>query len=288
MNSIAAGDQSEYAAAVLVRLSARAGQHGGDVGGLQRYDAGRPQVGRRPMSTSGCPGEASARVYQQAGLDGSEGHGDVSGNGGTVHLAGVSVDTARQIDGDDESTVTAGLRDQFCQRRPGLAQAAVASDAGKAVNDQVRGRDGLAGRGRDGLASIGGQGGIGGLPGHWRNRPGAAGVGLRGWHQPASAGRQLSRTRFVQAGSGRHRYHGRAPGGQAGRRVQRVAAVVAPAGQHDDAGAIDLARRPAQTAASPAAARCISVPSGRVAISACSASRTAATVSRSSWFAVTT
>ena len=139
---IAAGDQPEYAAAVLVRLSARPRQDCGDVGGLQRHNVGRAQIRAQPdVDQLGCPGEASAGVDQQAGLDGSEGHGDVSGDGGAVHLAGVSVNAAWQIDRDDESAVAAGLRDQLGQRRAGFAQAAVAADAGKSVDDQVRGRD---------------------------------------------------------------------------------------------------------------------------------------------------
>ena len=60
--------------------------------------------------------------------------------------AGVGVDAARQVSGDDECSGAGRFRYQSCQRRGGLAQPAVAADAKDAVDDQVGCRDRLGGR----------------------------------------------------------------------------------------------------------------------------------------------
>ena len=70
-----------------------------------------------------------------------------------------------------------------------------------------------------------------------------------------------------------------AAAGQARAGEQRVAAVVAAAHEQHDAAAVDRARAAGtQTVASPAAARCISVPSGVAASSGSSAARTSSAV----------
>ena len=63
---------------------------------------------------------------------------------------------------------------------------------------------------------------------------------------PAARLAQRGGAAGVNPGSGRDRGNGRAAAGQPGAGVERVAAVVPAAGQHDHAGAVHVSRLPAQ------------------------------------------
>src|SRR5205807_10232230 len=137
--AVTAGQQAEYAAAVLVRLGARAGQQLADVVLLRSAGRGpffqvRPEADVDQLNRARVPG---ARVDQQPGLDRAEGHGDVGPDRRAFHRPGAGVDAAGQVDDHHGGT---GLPGAFGPgREPGerVAQATAAADAEQAVDDQV-------------------------------------------------------------------------------------------------------------------------------------------------------
>ncbi len=216
--TVAAGQQAEDAPAVLVRFGPGPGQQVPDVVPL-RCRGGRPflQV-RAQADVDELDGArvAGPRVDQQPGLDRAEGHGDVGADGRPVHRAGVGLDAAGQVDGDHGGAGLAGVFGLPGQGGERLAQAAPAADAEQSVDDQVGAVDG-AGRG-----------------------------GLRGGCDPAARGAQRGGAARVGCGAGRDRGDGHAAAGQQGPGVERVAAVVPAAGQHDRAAAVHLPGVPGQ------------------------------------------
>ena len=155
--------------------------------------------GRRvsPMSTSSTRPACSRRVEQQGRLEHAERHGDVRGHRRRRHLAGVRVDAARQVDGDDAGVAA----------RPGPAGAA--ASAQPAAGRRCRGSRPRRRRARPGTSESAGG----------RHRPRATRPG------PARA-----------PGRGQQdRVHPGAAPGQRGAGAQRVAAVVAAADEQRDA-----------------------------------------------------
>ena len=188
------------------------GQQVGDVGGLQRDEVGGVQVWREAdVDQLGHAGVAGAGVDEQAGLPGAERHGEVGLHRGAFDHAGVGVDAARQVGGHDDRPRAGSLPGQ---RRVGLAQPAPAADAEHAVHDQVGLRDQFGHR------------------------------ALGRAEQPPARGPQGAGSARMGPRARRDRVHGRAAAGEQSAGVQRVAAIVAAAGQHDHPRTVRLLKQP--------------------------------------------
>ena len=251
--AVAARDDAEHTPAVLVGLRrAAAGSRPPRPPPGSAATAGAGRCGPSPMSTSSTtPGVARARIDQQAGLAGAEGHRDIGPHRGAVHHAGVGVHAARQIDRDH----------QRARAGPAPAAASVASVAYgsrspprppmPSMPSMIRSAGGPADR--PGGRALG--------PGDASCRPRAEPPCPPSWTRPPAADRG----------------HPRAAPGQPGARVKRVAAVVAAAGQHDDARAVDPPEQAGADRRQPGRGPLHQRPGGTVAIRACSAARTVAT-----------
>lgn len=79
-------------------------------------------------------GPFGGRVDEQPRFVRAEGDGGVGAHGGPPHLAGVGLDPARQIDGDDGHPVGRVVLHHGGGVRP---QSAAPADAGDAVHDEV-------------------------------------------------------------------------------------------------------------------------------------------------------
>lgn len=204
-----ARDDADDAAPVLVALAGRPGEQRRHVRVLERL---QPRFGGGEFEADVDEAERArvraGRVDEQAGLVRSEGDGRVRPHRFAAHLAGVGVHAAREVDGHDGSPCGVG---QF--GRAG-AQAALAADAHDAVDDEVGAAHAFRGvlvlRVEDRAARR-------------AQRREASGVGPVGVQQQCR--------------------DARAPAGEAGARVQGVAAVVPRADEEGDAGAVHLAEQ---------------------------------------------
>jgi hypothetical protein len=226
---VTARQQAEDAAPVLVRLVARAGKQGPDVGSLRGTDVGGAlQVRPEPdVDELDDPRMAGPRVDKQPRLERAERDGDVRPYRGAVHRAGVGVDAAWQVDGYGGRARGGG---ELGQRRGRLAQAAAAADAEHPVDDQVRAAD----RVPHVVPRV--------VPGG-DVRPGVVGAaGLADGDDPAAPALERRAAAGVDLVPGLDRGHRRAAPGEQRAGVQRVAAVISRAREHHDPRAVDPAR----------------------------------------------
>ncbi len=166
-----------------------------------------------------------------------------------MHLTGVGVDAARQVHGNQDGPVAAGLIGQRRQFGCGLAQPTLTAYPRQAVDDQVSCRDRrpgaccnaavsprAGGRGADLRASPGGRAGA---EGRATGRTRA----VRSCRHPAAAFHQGRLASLVQPRACCDGIHARAASGKPGARIECVAAVVTRAGQDDHLGPVDLAEQ---------------------------------------------